>query len=79
MRAVCAVCVCTSLCTHLEQLLSDLGEVAALDVVVRLEEDFAEPGLAEGIILEVESIEALERVAIRLRGALDTPAAITCT
>ena len=47
-------------------LARDLGEVAPLDVVVRLEEDFAQLGLANRVVLEVEAVEAVERVLVRM-------------
>ena len=46
--------------THLDQL----SEEPSADVVVRLEEDLPEPGLADGVVLGVELVEPVEGVAI---------------
>lgn len=44
--------------------LDDVREVFAVDVVVGLEEDLAEAGLADRVVLGVELVEAMERVAV---------------
>mmetsp|Transcript_20800 Transcript_20800/g.79762 ORF Transcript_20800/g.79762 Transcript_20800/m.79762 type:complete len:223 (-) Transcript_20800:907-1575(-) len=49
-----------------EDLARELGEVLAVDVVVRLEEDLSEPALAAGVVLEVELVEAVEGVVVRV-------------
>ena len=38
----------------LDDLPDELGEVAALDEIVRLDEDLAKTTLANGVVLEVE-------------------------
>ena len=52
--------------SYLEKLLGNLCEVAPFDVVVGLQEDFAQTRLAEGVVLQIEAIEPLECVAIGL-------------
>lgn len=42
--------------------LSDLSVVTPFEVIVALKEDVAKNGLAEGVVLIVEVVEALERV-----------------
>ena len=44
-----------------------LGEVAALDVVVGFEEDLTQARLADRVVLEVELIEPVERVDMGLK------------
>ena len=46
--------------------LRQLSEVAPVDVVVRLEEDLAQPRLPERIVLQVELVEPVERVLVRV-------------
>ena len=46
--------------THLDEL----AEEPPADVVVRLEEDLPEPGLADGVVLGIELVEPVEGVAI---------------
>jgi hypothetical protein len=55
--------------THTQQTLKitylqNLGEVCALNVVVRLDENFTQAALSDWIILGIELVEAVERVAI---------------
>ena len=45
-----------------EELLRDLGKVSAAHLVVGLEEDLAQLRLAQGVVLEVEAVEAVKRV-----------------
>ena len=42
--------------------LRQLRQIPALHVVVRLEEDLAQPRLADRVVLEIEFVEAMERV-----------------
>lgn len=51
------------MCAHLPR---DLREVSAADEVVRLQEDFPQPGLARRVVLQVEPVETLERVRVRV-------------
>lgn len=44
--------------------LDELAKEPAADVVVRLEEDLPEPGLADRVVLGVELVEPVEGVAI---------------
>mmetsp|Transcript_34801 Transcript_34801/g.75874 ORF Transcript_34801/g.75874 Transcript_34801/m.75874 type:complete len:250 (+) Transcript_34801:573-1322(+) len=43
-------------------VLCEFGQETAFDVVVRLEEDLSHPGIAEGVVLRVEAVEATESV-----------------
>lgn len=49
------------------QYPDDVCKVFALNVVVGLDEDLPEDGLADGVVLSVELVEAVESVAV-LRG-----------
>lgn len=46
------------------QHLDDVSKVFPLNVVVCFDEDLSEDGLADGIVLGVELVEAVESVAI---------------
>lgn len=59
---------------YLEELLGDFSQETSLDVIIGLEEDLSKSRLTEWIILQVESIEALERVAICLHISSDVDA-----
>ena len=50
----------------LENLLGKLGEVFAFDQVVGFEKDFPQTGFADGIVFEVELVESVERIFVRL-------------
>jgi hypothetical protein len=50
----------------LHDLVRELGEVAALDEVVRLEEDLTQAALPDRIVLQVELVEALPAVLDRM-------------
>lgn len=59
------------LCRHLlfcwtpwGQHLDDVSEVLPLDVVVGFDEDLPEDGLADGVVLGVELVEAVESVSV---------------
>jgi hypothetical protein len=47
-------------------LMRQLGKVPAVDEVVRLQEDLAESALADRIVFEVELIEPVETVLMRM-------------
>mmetsp|Transcript_66967 Transcript_66967/g.207527 ORF Transcript_66967/g.207527 Transcript_66967/m.207527 type:complete len:494 (-) Transcript_66967:20-1501(-) len=53
----------------LHHLQSELRQEAALDVVVALQKDLAQPLVAEGVVLRVEAVEAAEGVVLPLAGA----------
>lgn len=44
--------------------LDDMGKVLPRDAVVRLDEDLAQDGLPDGVVLGVELVEAVEGVAV---------------
>ena len=46
--------------------LGKLGEVSALDVIVRLEEDLTEARFADRVVLKVELVESVEGVLVRV-------------
>lgn len=46
------------------QYLDDVCKVFPLNVVVGLDEDLSEDGLADGVVLGVELVEAVESVAV---------------
>lgn len=48
------------------QTLSQLGQVASLDIIVRFEEDLSKPGLSNGIILQIEFVKPMERILMRM-------------
>jgi hypothetical protein len=50
-----------------------LGEVAALNEVVRLEKDFTQARLAYRVVLEIELVKPMERVHMRLNVADPPP------
>lgn len=45
-----------------DYLLGDLGEITTFDVIVALEEDLPQSRLSERVVLEIEFVEAMERV-----------------
>lgn len=46
------------------QYLNDVGKVLPLDVVVCLDEDFTQNGLADGVVLCIELVESVEGVTV---------------
>lgn len=46
------------------QYLDDVGKVLPLDVVVRLDEDFTQNGLTDGVVLGIELVESVEGVTV---------------
>ena len=54
-----------------DHLLGQLGQVTAVDEVVVLEENFPKSGLADGVVLAVELIEAIEDSRVRLTSIID--------
>ena len=46
--------------------LGDLGEITTFDVIVALEEDLPQSRLSERVVLEIEFVEAMERVLMGL-------------
>lgn len=48
----------------LDSHLDDVRKVFSFDVVVRLDEDLSEDGLSYWVVLGVELVKAVERVAV---------------
>ena len=46
--------------------LRQLRQIAPLYIIVRLHEDLAQARLADGVVLEVELVEAVKRVRVRV-------------
>lgn len=49
-----------------EDLLGNVGQVATLNLVVSLHKDLTETGLTNGVVLQVELVEPMERVLVSL-------------
>ena len=46
--------------------LCQLSQVPAVNVVVRLQEDLTQTRLANGVVLQVELVETVERILVRM-------------
>lgn len=44
--------------------LGNLGQVSSINIVIRLEENLSQARLSDGIVLQIELIEPMERVLV---------------
>lgn len=51
-----------------DHFFGNLSQVASMDEIVRLKKDCSEARLADRVVLEIEFVEAMERVGMRLFG-----------